>query len=176
MDEPATIARVEALLGEVDALPDADARATATALAQALLDLHAEGIGRLIGHVSDQAELAAAVADDAVVAQMLLLHGLHPVALEERVRGALADVRPYLEQHGGNVDFVGVEEGVVQLRLEGSCSGCPSSRVTLEHAIEAAIYEAAPDVAGIRAEDAPAAPGLIQLEIATPLQCPVPAR
>ncbi len=170
------VARVDALLQDLESAIGAVPVDTAIELAQALLDLHAEGIGRLIAHVSDQAELAAAVADDAVVAQMLLLHGLHPVPLEERVRGALADVRPYLEQHGGNVDFVGVEEGVVQLRLEGSCSGCPSSRVTLEHAIEAAIYEAAPDVEGISAEDAPVAPGLIQLEIATPLQCPVPAR
>jgi Fe-S cluster biogenesis protein NfuA len=172
MDEPASVARVEALLGEIEALPDPAARETATALAQALLELHGEGIGRLIGHVSDQAELATAVRDDAVVAQMLLLHGLHPVPLEERVRGALAEVRPYLEQHGGNVDFVGVEEGVVLLRLEGSCSGCPSSRVTLEHAIEAAVYAAAPDVEGIRAEDGSAPSGLIQIELA----CPVPAR
>jgi Fe-S cluster biogenesis protein NfuA len=176
MDEPAAFGRVEALLGEVEALPDPAARETGTALAQALLELHAEGLGRLIAHVSDQAELAAAVADDPVVANMLLLHGLHPVPVADRVRGALDEVRPYLATHGGNVEFVGVEEGVVQLRLEGSCSGCPSSRVTLEHAIEAAIYEAAPDIEGIRAQDAPAAPGLIQLEIAAPLECPVPAR
>ena len=172
MDEPAAVARVDALLGAVEALPDPAARETATALAQALLELHGEGLGRLIGHVSDQAELAAAVGDDPVVANMLLLHGLHPVPLEQRVRGALDEVRPYLETHGGNVELVGVEDGVVHLRLEGSCSGCPSSRVTLEHAIEAAIHDAAPDVEGIRAEDGPAAPGLIQIELA----CPVPAR
>ena len=47
----------------------------------------------------------------------------------------------------------------MRLRLEGSCSGCPSSTVTLKHAIEDAIHEAAPDVEGIEAEDAPAAPG-----------------
>ena len=111
MDEPAAIARVDALLGEVEALPDPAARETATALAQALLELHGEGLGRLIGHVSDQAELAAAVGDDPVVANMLLLHGLHPVPLEQRVRGALDEVRPYLETHGGNVELVGVEDG-----------------------------------------------------------------
>ena len=111
MDEPAAVARVDALLGEVEALPDPAARETATALAQALLELHGEGLGRLIGHVSDQAELAAAVGDDPVVANMLLLHGLHPVPLEQRVRGALDEVRPYLETHGGNVELVGVEDG-----------------------------------------------------------------
>ncbi len=83
----------------------------------------------------------------------------------------LADVRPYLGTHGGDVELLGVSEGVAQLRLEGSCSGCPSSTVTLRMAIEEAIYKAAPDVERVEAVDGPPAPVLLQIE---DLTCPLP--
>ena len=47
---------------------------------------------------------------DELVASVLLLHGLHPVDLETRVRGALEKTRPYLKSHGGNVELVGIDE------------------------------------------------------------------
>ena len=91
---------------------------------------------------------------------MLLLYDLHPVDIETRVLAALEQVRPYLKSHGGNVEFLGLAEGVVHLRLEGHCHGCPSSTATLRTTIEKAIYEAAPDVAGIEVEGlTPAPPG-----------------
>jgi Fe-S cluster biogenesis protein NfuA/nitrite reductase/ring-hydroxylating ferredoxin subunit len=83
----------------------------------------------------------------------LLLHDLHPVDLPTRVLGALENTRPYLKSHGGNVELVGIDEpGVVRLRLQGSCHGCPSSAMTLKLAIEQAIQEAAPDVTAIVVE------------------------
>ena len=91
--------------------------------------------------------------DDELVGSLLLLYGLHPVDLETRVRQALDKTRPYLRSHGGNVELAGVDPtGVVRLRLQGSCHGCPSSAMTLKLAIEKAIHEAAPDVAGIEVE------------------------
>jgi Fe-S cluster biogenesis protein NfuA/nitrite reductase/ring-hydroxylating ferredoxin subunit len=65
---------------------------------------------------------------------------------------ALEEVRPYLQSHGGNVELLGVKEGVARLRMKGSCSGCPSSTVTLRLAIEEAIQKTAPDLEGIEAE------------------------
>src|SRR4051795_9537844 len=116
---------------------------------------------------------SAPPAADELAAPLLLLHGLHPVPLEARVRGALDEVRPYLESHGGNVELLGVEEAVVRLRMEGSCSGCPSSTVTLKLAIEDAIHKAAPDIDGIEAEGVEPAPapagGLLQIEMALPM-------
>ena len=164
--------RVEALLEDVERLDDAAARDTALALVQGLLDLYGEGLARIVDHVggSDDARLAGALAGDEVVAHLLLLHGLHPVPLEQRVRGALDEVRPFLGSHGGDVELVAVEDGIVRLRLQGSCSGCPSSTVTLKLAIEKAIHEAAPDVRDIVAEDAEAP--LIQLEVYQ--ACPAP--
>ena len=73
---------------------------------QALLDLYGEGLARIVD-VAVATTAAAALADDELVAHLLLLHGLHPVPVEERVRGALDEVRPYLESHGGDVELLG---------------------------------------------------------------------
>src|SRR5262249_61625956 len=56
--------------------------------------------------------------------------------------------------HVGDVKLLGVNEGVVHLRLEGSCHSCPSSTVTMKLAIERAIEEAAPEVVRIEVEGA----------------------
>ena len=58
----------------------------------------------------------------------MLIHGLYPVPLEERVREALEHVRPYMESHGGNVELLEVEDGVARIRLEGSCPAAPRRR------------------------------------------------
>jgi len=169
------VARVETLLEEVDTLADPAGRAKATEVAQAMLELYGEGLERIVAVVAerdDDGRLAEALADDELVSHLLLLHDLHPVPVEVRVHGALEGVRPYLESHGGNVELVGIAGGVVQLRLEGSCSGCPSSTMTLKLAIEEAIRKAAPEIEEIEAEGVaeyehvPAAgPGLIQLGV-----------
>jgi Fe-S cluster biogenesis protein NfuA/nitrite reductase/ring-hydroxylating ferredoxin subunit len=171
------LARVETLLERLEALPDPGARETATEAVQALLDLYGEGLDRVVQVIAerDDGTLAAALADDQLVAHLLLVHGLHPVPVEERVRGALEGVLPYLESHGGDVELLGVEDGVAHLRLQGSCSGCPSSSMTLKLAIEDAILKAAPDVEEVRAEGAvspqPDA-GLLSLEVLKPAAAP----
>lgn len=173
----ATVTRVERLLESVEQMPEATARATATELAQSLIDLYGEGLDRIVAILAEQDDgtLARRLAADELVAHLLLVHGLHPVAVEDRVRDALASVMPYLESHGGSVELLGIERGVVSLRLQGSCSGCPSSALTLKSAIEQAIFEAAPDVEEVLAEgavEAAATPpgGLLQIECPSALR------
>lgn len=149
------VARVEALLEEVEGLADPAVRDKALEVAAALLDLYGEGLARLVDHVAEhdtEGAMAEAVAGDELVSHLLLLHGLHPVPLEARVLGALEEVRPYLESHGGNVELLGVSNRIARLRLEGSCSGCPSSTMTLKLAIESAILKVAPDIERVEAE------------------------
>ena len=57
-----------------------------------------------------------------------------------------------MRTHKGDVELVEVNDGVVRLRMQGSCHGCPSSAMTLKNAIEEAIYAAAPDVSTIEVE------------------------
>jgi Fe-S cluster biogenesis protein NfuA len=148
--------RVEGLIRKIEALPDPAARAAAVELMQSLMDFHGAGLDRLMEIVSEAGEAGYRIFDefarDELVGSLLLLYGLHPVPLEQRVMQALDKVRPYLDSHGGNVELLGIEAGVVRLRLQGSCKTCPSSSMTLKLAIEEAIYQAAPDVAAIEAE------------------------
>lgn len=137
--------RIEGLLQKVEACPDPAMRETARELVRELLEFHREGLGRLMELAGQDARIAV----DPKVAPLLLLHGLHPEALERRIERALERVRPYLASHGGSVELMGVEEGRVRLRLQGSCNGCPSSAETLRTSIEEAILAAAPDASGI---------------------------
>ena len=99
-------------------------------------DLYGAGLERMLEILAeagrlDQVALDALAADD-LVASLLLVHGLHPHDVGTRVAAALDSVRPYLGSHGGDVELLGVDaDGVVRLRLLGSCDGCPSSSVTL---------------------------------------------
>lgn len=158
-DPPASeelIKRVEALSEEVDRLPDAHAREVAGELLASVLELYGQGLERVVaildGAGEDGARIRQALVDDGVVASLLLIHDLYPVDLETRIREALEVVRPYMESHGGNVQLLGLSDGVARLRLEGSCDGCPASSSTLELAIKQALDEAAPDLAGLEVE------------------------
>lgn len=149
------VGQVEGMLERLEALPDRVAREQANDTVAALLDLYGEALERIVDAFSPldrDGSVAAAVSEDELVSHVLLLHGLHPLPLQARVQEALDGVRPYLASHGGNVELKGVEDGIVRLALEGSCSGCPSSTVTLKLAIEDAIQKAAPDVVEIVAE------------------------
>jgi Fe-S cluster biogenesis protein NfuA len=144
-------ARLEDQLAALEGLPPT-ARETATAAVATLLELYGEALARLAVRLP-----ADVLVGDELVAHLLMVHGLHPAPVEQRVQAALDEVRPYLRSHGGEVELLGVRDGVVSLRLEGSCSGCAVSRTTLEVAVEDAIRRAAPEVEAIRAEDG--APG-----------------
>jgi Fe-S cluster biogenesis protein NfuA len=68
-------------------------------------------------------------------------------AVEARIQRILdEEIRPYVAQDGGDVVFAGFREGRVQLYLQGSCSGCPSSLATLKLGIEGRLREAVPEV------------------------------
>ena len=61
-------------------------------------------------------------------------------------------VRPAVESDGGAIAFKSFENGVVTVQLQGSCSGCPSSTITLKSGIEALLKRALPEVESVEAE------------------------
>ena len=163
--------RIEELVAKFESAGDPSLRAAAAELVEWLLELHGAGLHRLIEMVEGSGAAGAHLMDrfsrDDLIAQLLMLHGLHPVDLKTRVTEALAKVRPYLKSHGGDVELLDVVDGVVRLRLQGSCNGCPSSAMTLRNAIEEAVYESASDIAGLEVlgvVEAPPAPGFVPLE------------
>jgi Fe-S cluster biogenesis protein NfuA/nitrite reductase/ring-hydroxylating ferredoxin subunit len=148
--EEELVGRVQQLSAEAESLQDPRARACAEELAAAVVQLYGEGLVRIFATLDD--DLRARLAADGVVASLMLIHGLYPVDLETRVQAALDSVRPYMDSHGGNVELLGIEDGIARLRLEGSCSGCGASQATMETAIERALEETAPDLLGIDVE------------------------
>ncbi|MDQ3363397.1 MAG: NifU family protein [Actinomycetota bacterium] len=160
------VARMETLLEQIETLKDPYARSKAAEVVGVLLDLYGDGLARMMDLVYETGNDKAfeSFARDELVSHLLLLHGLHPLDVETRVVQALEEVRPYLQSHGGNVEFLGVEGGVARLRMQGSCDGCPSSAMTLKLAIEEAVLKAAPDLDGIEAEgvaEAKPAPNIV---------------
>src|SRR5688572_12346904 len=150
--------RIEVLL-EAASAGGRVARERAEELIRLVVDLYGSGLERLLEIVHDSGrlddELLERLAADELVSSLLLVHGLHPYDVGTRVAHALESVRPYLGSHGGDVEFLGLtEDGVVRLRMLGSCDGCPSSSVTLTLAVESAIRAAAPDTLGIEVEEA----------------------
>ncbi len=73
--------------------------------------------------------------------------------MKEKVAAVLEQVRPTLQADGGDVELVGVDEGVVSLKLTGACNGCPMAAMTLKMGIERVLKEQIPEVKEVVAVD-----------------------
>ncbi|MGW4060060.1 NifU family protein [Amycolatopsis sp. NPDC004747] len=161
--------RIEQLLGEFSG-EDAE---LAEDLVHTLIEFYGAGLARIARIVGRP--VLDRLAEDDHVRGLLVLHDLHPRSTHERVTEALDKVRPYLGSHAGDVEFVGIEDGVLRLRLQGSCDGCPSSTVTAKHAIERVVREVAPEIADVVVEgvvEEPAGPGGRPLLPLCPVEVP----
>jgi Fe-S cluster biogenesis protein NfuA len=156
---PAMADRVEELLAGFDAVQTPRrARERAEELVRTIVTLYGDGLERVLSIMHEElGERSEAcferLCDDKFVESLLCLHGLHPIALEERIDRALQSVLPYIKSHKGNMEVSRIEGDVVYLRLEGSCEGCPASAATLKLAVERAILERVPEIREVRAEE-----------------------
>lgn len=138
--------RIEQLLGEFDGT-DAE---LAEDLVHTLIEFYGAGLARIVEIVDGP--LLDRLAEDDHIRGLLVLHDLHPKSTRDRITEALDKVRPYLGSHAGDVEFVGIDDGVLRLRLRGSCDGCPSSAVTAKYAIERVVREVAPEISDVVVE------------------------
>ena len=150
---------IQELVARLEEVRDPNARRMLQELLETTLSFYGHGLERILDVVEKvgDSQVRNALLRDEGVRGLLLIHGLHPVPLEQRLGEALAKVRPYMESHGGNVELLSLENDFATLRLKGHCQTCPSSTVTLELAVRAAIEEACPDLAGFEVEGAPTA-------------------
>src|SRR5579875_2916813 len=111
--------RVQDLQERIDRCADESLRALAGQLVAAVVEMYGEGLGRVLAAIAAAGEpgerIAAALGDDPVVSTLLLIHDLHPVALERRVAQALDSVRPYMESHGGSVELLSLRDGIARI-------------------------------------------------------------
>ena len=66
--------------------------------------------------------------------------------MQEKVEEALDKIRPTLIRDGGNVELIGVDDGIVKVSLTGACAGCPMSTMTLKMGIEKILKEEIPEI------------------------------
>jgi Fe-S cluster biogenesis protein NfuA len=132
--------RLEELLGDIEGLDD-DVRGAVFELLDGVDAVHRLAFTRLAEGLGE--ELAGLRRADVAVDWLFEAYGVgvDDVAAAE---AALGPVRPYIAGHGGAVDVLGVEGGVVRVRLSGACSGCTSAGETLRQGVEVALRENLP--------------------------------
>ena len=72
--------------------------------------------------------------------------------MEEKILDALAQIRPFLQRDGGDLEFVELtEDNIVRVRLHGHCAGCPGATMTIKGVVERLIKEAYPEIQAVEA-------------------------
>lgn len=72
--------------------------------------------------------------------------------MEENVKAAIENIRPFLQRDGGDVEFVAyTEDHIVQVKLKGACHGCPHAQLTIKNGIERILREQYPEIEGVEA-------------------------
>ncbi|HEY3740090.1 MAG TPA: NifU family protein [Bryobacteraceae bacterium] len=150
---------IETLLSAVESAADPNVRASVQELMRLVMDLHGAGLERTLELIHSCGDEGGRMIDklgrDELVSSLLILYGLHPAALEERVVQALDKVRPRLRSHDGEVELLNiVEDGSVRLRIEAKGHGCGSTAQALKQLVEESVYQFAPDVTTLVIEGA----------------------
>jgi Fe-S cluster biogenesis protein NfuA len=148
--------QIERLVAQVSSLQDSEARTMALDLVQALMDLHGAGLSRIVELLGESGEAGRKsltnLGADPVVCGLMVLYGIHPVELRDRVNAAIEKVRPHVHKQGGKVELLDVSDGLVRVSISSSSNGCHSSPDALKQIVEQAIREVAPEVIEVVAE------------------------
>ena len=168
--------QIDQLVQRVTALEDENARAATLDLLQSLMDLHGAVLGRVVEMLAESGDpgraLLAKLGTDPLICGLLVLYGVHPVKLEERVRTAIEKAQTRLKKQGGTVELAGIIDTTVRVKIESSSGhGCKSSVDALKRTVDQAILEVAPEVIEIVVEGAaPSASGFVPLSMIQPLR------
>jgi Fe-S cluster biogenesis protein NfuA len=140
--------RVGELADELLSHPDHKVREQVQELLDWVDVFHREGLGRLVEMIRAwRGEVFLEnVGEDEIAGPFLGIYDLGEVAderdiaeAEEAVGAALEELRGFVESHGGTIALEGIRDGVVTVRMLGSCDGCPSSNATLTGGVEEAL-------------------------------------
>jgi len=71
--------------------------------------------------------------------------------IEDRVQKVIQELRPNLQADGGDIELLGVEKGVVKVKLKGACAGCPMSTMTIQWGVERFLKKKIPEIVKVEA-------------------------
>ncbi len=148
------VKKLNALVEELEAYPDAEIREKTLDLVQIILALHREALRRLVATLDslpEKEQILSRITGDDVIHTILLIHGLSPADLQTRVAEVVNELRPFLISQGCDVELLGVDNGRARMRLMRSGQGAPPISA-LKSEIEKALAEVVPDLSGIEIE------------------------
>jgi NifU-like domain len=142
--------QVEHLVERIREVSDESLRNTALKLLQSVMDLHGEGIARIVEMLSESEAGRSSLfklGSDPLICGLLVLYGVHPVSLEGRVAAAIDRIAPKVRKQRARVELVSIVDSVVRLKIERTGNGSQSDVLT--RMIEQVVREAAPEVVDI---------------------------
>ncbi|NJN19236.1 MAG: Rieske 2Fe-2S domain-containing protein [Oscillochloris sp.] len=161
--------QVDRAMREVQKLEN-DARSKATDLKKAIEEFHKVGLTTIVQRLKNDPrgkELLFELVDDPLVYALFAMHGIVRADMRTRVVRVLEMVRPYMQGHGGDVEFVDVRDNIVYVRLHGACNGCSMSAVTLREGVEEALKHNIPEIRQVEVVPSDPGPAMISLDAIT---------
>ena len=164
-------ARIDDLIKRIEFIADPAVRANVVTLVQSLMDLHQRGFSRIAELLQGEErgnQIMQALASDELVGGLLVLYGVHPEGLGSRIKRAVAKAAREFAPSKNTVELMGVDEGIVRIRLRTTAGGCSGGNSDIEQAIREAVCSEAPDVDHIEIERISApknADTLVQLQV-----------
>ena len=158
------------LVGELERMADGPQKARAKEILQLLMEVNGHGLERILEIAFEGGQSGAELIDrlgkDEVAGGLLLLYSLHPDSLETRVENALGRLRARLRKLSCSIELLGLEAGVVRIRLAQSEHSCGSSAKELRAIAENEIYGSAPDVVALEivGMEEPAPSGFVAID------------
>jgi hypothetical protein len=155
---------IEEVIRQIEAAGDPNVRTAARELVQLVMELHGTGLERILEILRSKGEAGQSVLEtlgrDDTVSSLLVLYGLHPVSLEERVKEALEKANRQMRARSATVELLSLDDGAVHLQLKANGHG-----PALKEVVEAAIYQAAPDITSLEIDGAEEKQGFVPLEM-----------
>jgi hypothetical protein len=156
---------IEVVIRQIEASGDPSVRTAARELMQLVMELHGAGLERILEILRSAGEsgqscqcLIGSLGRDDMVSSLLVLYGLHPLGIEERIHQAIEKANRQMRSRDGTVELLGIEDGAVRLHLKANGHG-----PALKEVVEAAIYQAAPDITSLIIDGAEEKQGFVPL-------------
>lgn len=156
VDVDEAFVRMGEIVDRLQDSPDSELKDLTFELLDWVDGFHREAVVRIASMLPG--EKMDSLVEDPVVARLFdtyLIEEEEPEGLADTLEEALDEIRPYLHSHGGEMEVLGAADGVVRLRLMGSCDGCPSNTMTLTQGVEKILRERWPGFRRIEVEGMP---------------------
>jgi hypothetical protein len=159
------LARLEGLLAELSSSSDPVLEQRAREVVATVLELHRRGLERILELTASESTLREALAREPELSALLLLHGLHPIPLAERVARTLASLRERYRDKLEQLTLSAETSAELELRAVPAKNACQATRRALQKELVEALSAALPDVESVRVELQEAPPALVTLRL-----------